>query len=203
MSRPREFSKYRLSILATSFLSVGLAVVLGCSQAARERTKHFFFEVPDDAQAGSASGDAQPTDTSERPDLELPPSAYASVHQPYARQMCAECHDPSAKMPGLDNLTDACGECHARYFSDEVAHSVVSDGECLACHQLHRSKLPSLLTRSAAELCADCHDDPADLSEEAHGVDGVEKCTMCHDPHFGGEDEMLLKPGIPRPGAAS
>ncbi len=201
--KPCEFLKRRLSIFVAYIVPVGLVVVLGCSQAARDNAKHFFFEIPEETQAETASRNAEPTDATARPDIKLPPSAYASVHEPYARDMCAECHDSSAKMPGLDNLTDACGECHSRYFSDEVAHSVVSDGECLSCHQLHRSKLTSLLTRSAAALCADCHDDPADLSEEAHGVEGVERCTTCHDPHFGGEDEMLLRPDRPRPGTAS
>ena len=203
MSRPREISTYRLLIVAASLLSIGLGIGVGCSQAARDRAKHFFFEVPDDTKADGSKQETPPVETSERPSLEMPPSAYASVHQPYTQKLCAECHDPAVKMPGLEHLNEACRKCHARYFSDAVAHSAVSDGDCLSCHQLHRSKLPSLLTQPAAELCAACHDDPADLSEEAHRVEGVEQCTLCHDPHFGREGEMLLKPDRRRPSEAS
>ena len=80
---------------------------------------------------------------------------------------------------------DSCEDCHPRFFSEEVGHPPVADRSCQGCHTLHRSTQPHLLLRSLLETCVECHDEPEDLSEEAHSGDGVENCTQCHDPHFG------------------
>jgi predicted CXXCH cytochrome family protein len=94
-------------------------------------------------------------------------------------------------MQVLANLADACRPCHGRFFGDEVRHSPVADGECATCHEMHRSTLPYLLKQQAPDMCTECHDEPEDLSEDAHAAENVDHCTDCHDPHFGGD--MLLK----------
>jgi predicted CXXCH cytochrome family protein len=97
-----------------------------------------------------------------------------------------------------EDMLDSCRECHPRYFSDAVRHDPVSSGDCDTCHQPHRSELLHLLRQPVYNTCVDCHDEPEDLSEEAHGGDilesgAVKNCTVCHDPHFGAE--KLLRPG--------
>ena len=176
-------------------MAVGLATVAGmagCSQATRDRLKAFFFEIPPETQAetdaparNAGAYDADP------PVLVIPTSAYASLHPPFVERSCNNCHDATARMAVRADLLYVCGQCHPRYFTDQVGHGPVAQGQCIVCHDVHRSVHPALLKLSILYTCIECHDEPEDLSEEAHGVTGVENCTQCHDAHFG--SGMLLK----------
>lgn len=172
-----------------------LILVIGCSQAARNRLERFFFEVPQETKSASGSQATPTLATYEPPRLPPPPSHFTSVHPPFRKRQCTQCHDPTAERENRlrDNITNACQGCHVRFFSQEVGHQPVIDRQCLTCHFPHRSIQRALLRQPILETCTDCHDDPEDLSEEAHGREGVERCTGCHDPHFG--QPPMLKSG--------
>jgi len=160
-----------------------LIICVGCSPNARERLKRWFFEVPDEGgqQAAVESRSAQ------EPTM-LPVSAgtsFQSIHPPYLHRECAKCHDRGNRMDPQAHYLNACRTCHARFFSKEVGHFPVVQGDCLACHDPHRTEHRKLLKQALFDTCVDCHDEPEDLSEEAHSGEGVENCTNCHDPHFG------------------
>ncbi len=184
MFRFLDYLGPRFLVVVAGAALVGLGVVLGCSPESRERAKHFFFEVPDETQAKAASPEGDPQ-RPDRPTLAPPAAKFASVHPPYAQHKCTSCHDSTQQMQVRSDLPEACRGCQRRYFSEEVGHSPVADGDCLICHQLHRSTLASLLLQPIPDTCIDCHDEPEDLSEEAHGVDNAADCIGCHDPHFG------------------
>lgn len=174
------------------------AVVLwGCSVTARDRLAHFFFEVP--AAPDGTGGDA-PTDASkdEPAELKLPPPRFVSIHPPYRQRTCGACHDVGRRMQVYEDLPGACKACHADYFSDRVGHFPVAEGQCMQCHDPHRSTNRALLIADILDTCVQCHDEPEDLSEEAHGGDGVENCVKCHDAHFG--VSPLLKAEVVKPG---
>ncbi len=178
-------------------VSIVLIVSLGCSQAARDSFKHWFFEIPEQSEVTSEAPAAEPESSSAK--AETAPhqveSKYLSVHAPYADRQCNRCHDPEQRMAVRDDLEGCCLSCHRQYFDeDTIEHSPVADRECLTCHDLHRSTQLSLLKGSVLELCAPCHDEPSELSEDAHGGEGVENCVRCHDPHFG--EAPYLKPGV-------
>ena len=172
-------------------IACALIVALGCSQAARDRLKHFFFEVPS-AEVTPTLAEATPPPSEEPPELVLPGPRFRSTHPPYVQRLCKECHSSDNRMQVRADFLDQCRTCHARYFSDEVGHPPVADGECLICHEPHRSMEAALLRLPVLDTCVNCHDEPEDLSEEAHGAGDVDNCTTCHDPHFGGA--ALLKP---------
>ncbi len=184
----------RVLIVMVPFAAV---VVWGCSVASRDRFAHFFFEIP---AASDGTGDAaDPADAStEKPaELKLPPPRFVSIHPPYRERTCGVCHDVGRRMQVYEDLPGACKACHAEFFSDRVGHFQVSAGQCMQCHDPHRSTNRALLTENILDTCVQCHDEPEDLSEEAHGGSGVENCVSCHDAHFG--VNPLLKAGVARP----
>ena len=164
-----------------------LTVAVGCSSAARKRLEAFFFEIPGAvASAPRVSGVETATSAPlPLPVVELAPARFRSVHQPYAQRDCRSCHDAGNKMSVRADLADQCRSCHSRYYSEEVGHAPVSQGECAVCHVPHRSVRVALLGMPVFESCVECHDEPEDLSPDAHSGSGVENCTSCHNPHFG------------------
>ncbi|HRX86832.1 MAG TPA: cytochrome c3 family protein [Phycisphaerae bacterium] len=173
-----------------------VAAGLSCTPEARQRAKHFFFEVPDESAGATASTESKSSkDSSNLPELHLPPSAFVSIHPPYADQQCDACHNAEKRMNVVGETRDTCGECHEDFFDeDKVTHFPVASGDCLSCHQPHRSRFPALLVQSVKDTCAGCHD-TGDLSEDAHQGD-VSNCVKCHDAHFGGE-YLLKKDFVP------
>ncbi len=177
--------------LVTGTVIAAVCLLAACSSDTRVRLTHWFFDVPEAAVAAPASATADKAAPSYQPrGLILPQSIYASAHPPYLEHDCKACHDANQQMHPREDFMDACRNCHLRYFSDEVGHYPVENGQWRDCHEMHRAKEPGLLTQPTFDTCIECHDEPEDLSEEAHGVDNVgvdnvEDCTACHDPHFG------------------
>jgi len=176
-----------------------LVVILqSCSTDARERLKHFFFEVPAEPVATTASaGSTASGDAAVLPELPQPAARFASIHSPYAERQCDVCHKADNRMRVVAEQRDSCGDCHEDYFdADLVKHDPVSSGDCAMCHVAHRSPHRALLIKPVFETCVDCHD-AEDLSAETHGAGDVTNCVACHDAHFGGE-HLLKKDYSPK-----
>jgi predicted CXXCH cytochrome family protein len=157
------------------------------------RFMNWFFEIPEETSpAKVVSADGSSSAKAENEPAELPASVYKSVHPPYAQRQCTSCHAASARMNPSLQLPKACSTCHPRFFTSEVGHAPAADGDCTMCHEMHRSRELHLLKMPVLDTCVECHDEPEDLSEEAHSGPDAEQCTKCHDPHFG--TGFFLKP---------
>lgn len=172
-------------------------VTLGCSGTARERLKHWFFEIPEQADGQAPTGahaEPEPFVPSAMPSGFTARGRFASMHPPYVLRQCDACHGAVECMEVGDKMIESCRSCHPKFFTEAVTHTPVQERMCAECHDLHRSTRAALLKDDTLELCIECHDEPEDLSEPAHTVEGVERCTECHDPHFG--SAPYLKPNL-------
>ena len=142
------------------------------------------------------------------------------VHEA-VKEDCANCHNPHASdHKGILTapVLELCETCHDKTFAKIKSkkslstHSVALTGKaCLACHAVHTSKYPKLVTAPANELCLSCHDKaitagkrviPSTKAEltvkkaTVHGPIEDEGCVMCHDGH-GSAHVALLKLAYP------
>ncbi|MBL7187936.1 MAG: hypothetical protein ISS70_16560 [Phycisphaerae bacterium] len=122
------------------------------------------------------------------------------VHEP--SKDCTNCHDTRrqsrsagkayliAPVPGL------CYDCHDdRTVSAKFVHGPVAVGQCLFCHNPHKSRAGHLLKAAEPNLCYLCHDADAIAAIPAHSTGQPSACTDCHDPHVSLE-RPLLKEGV-------
>jgi len=89
-------------------------------------------------------------------------------HRPLAFGRCDSCHRYDGKL--LKPVPELCLGCHgSEKFSRRIVHGPVKRGDCLACHDPHASRRPTLLKaryapgrridrESDVALCLGCHD---------------------------------------------
>ncbi|MHC5209182.1 MAG: cytochrome c3 family protein [Planctomycetota bacterium] len=132
------------------------------------------------------------------------------LHSPMADRDCASCHvEPEEASPtaaGPETLIETaqlCTLCHGaeieEFHAAAAPHAVVTDGDCLSCHNAHGSEHAGLLTAPADDgtLCAACHSTSQEVAELVsldglvHAPVAAGSCLDCHDPH-GGQGAAVL-----------
>jgi len=114
---------------------------------------------------------------------------------------CDACHipEPGKKHPKNRNsvklksdLPALCYNCHEESeFNNKDIHSPVAQGMCTACHDVHRSRLQSLLNAKPPGLCFKCHDKSRFTKKYTHKV-ALNSCgKRCHSPHSSGKPYLL------------
>ena len=118
------------------------------------------------------------------------------VHEPMKN--CTNCHDFSRrKIVSTDTylrtpVPQLCYNCHTNYtVSAPYVHGPVAVGQCLQCHEHHKSKIKNLLTEKEPELCYKCHDVYAIELIPGHLSKQMSMCTNCHNPHAGSTKALL------------
>jgi predicted CXXCH cytochrome family protein len=172
----------------------GLSAFVACSPDTRERWKHFFFEVP---PAEEEAADTRPPSQMAVEPLPAVAAthAFVSVHEPFARQRCGDCHDAERAQTLIQPWIHRCASCHNDLFVPRpFIHGPFAVGACNECHLPHASALPHLLRQADPAICLTCHEPTFKRVEEHHRAGGV-GCTACHDPHHGA-DERMLRPDV-------
>jgi predicted CXXCH cytochrome family protein len=62
--------------------------------------------------------------------------------------------------------------------------------KCSSCHEPHGSDFPMVLTKSADQLCKDCH--AADVPRLAQSAHSPLTCTRCHHVHDSPSPNLLV-----------
>jgi predicted CXXCH cytochrome family protein len=73
----------------------------------------------------------------------------------------------------------------------------VAVGQCVFCHNPHKSKIEHLLVASEPGLCYLCHDKNTIELIAAHLSEQLSACTNCHNPHAS-SIQALLKSNLPQ-----
>lgn len=183
------FKRVGRSIRLASYLAVlflTLTLVAGCAvvdpaylEQAKERYQrsHGLLTQP------------QPAAPTARPAAEEPAAAQGSSHAPYASRDCGGCHNLQEGLRLWAQGAELCWRCHQKAdFEGEYLHGPVAVGDCVFCHDPHKSEYEDLLTAKGGGLCLECHR-RQDLGELHSGVG--EECLSCHDPHRGSVPALL------------
>jgi len=184
-----------VSISVGFVLTTSLAVlVISCDESRRYKVVTFFFDgvdAPGSLELAGESGDPN----------SLAPEAEAAgpiwyVHEP--RKDCTVCHGrrgqrrPTARAFLVSPVPQLCYDCHEdRMVRGPNVHGPVAVGQCLLCHNPHKSRVKYLLKGPVPELCYFCHDTTAVEDIPAHYVRELAACMDCHDPHASLERPLL------------
>lgn len=181
-------------------LLVCLAVlVLSCDEIERHRVLTFFFDgVP---PLGGAGFEGEPFDANPVGLEQTGQKPAWYVHEP--QKDCTNCHRKQS-MGGFSPQTrliapapQLCYKCHDDpTVSASFVHGPVAVGQCLFCHNPHRSKVEHLLREAEPKLCYLCHDVSMIELIPAHLTQQTSACTDCHNPHAG-PVKALLKGAAP------
>ena len=180
----------------------GLVIIFlllsSCDEVGRHKALTLFFDgVPPLRSEGSeAESSVQKND-------KAPASAPVGnwhIHEPI--KDCTACHGnqprrgTSPKVHLVAEVPQLCYQCHKeRSTSDGWVHGPVATGDCLLCHEPHKTKAESLLRKSVPELCYQCHEPEAVRAIKGHAEPPYGRCVDCHEGHAG-ETKSLLKPAF-------
>jgi predicted CXXCH cytochrome family protein len=167
---------------------------ISCDQVDRHKVLTFFFDgVPPLGPEGFQEELLEPN---------FPVTTQADqtltwyVHEP--TKDCSTCHG-KRKQRGFTSqiyltapVPKLCYECHDDYtVSVSFVHGPVAVGQCLLCHNQHKSKIKHLLIAPEPELCYQCHDKNTIELIAAHSPEQLSSCTNCHNAHASSNRALL------------
>jgi predicted CXXCH cytochrome family protein len=183
---------------------VMLIVCLGiffvsCNEVQRHEALTFFFDgvpplQPEIFPEGFAdSNSIEPDQTGQEP------AWYA--HEP--TRDCSNCHSKrkqrsfTTQTRLIAPIPKLCYNCHDDYTSSALfVHGPVAVGQCIFCHNPHRSKIKHLLVAPEPGLCYSCHDKNTIELIAAHSPKQLSSCTDCHNPHASSIKALLRNSSI-------
>ncbi len=179
-------------------LALGFLTLASCGPTERHRVMTFFFD-------GVPPLPGQVTDTSRYDVNDTGVTGEGetggwTVHEPL--KDCTQCHANrrrapfSRKVQLVAEVPQLCFRCHTEFASlSGWVHGPVATGECLFCHEPHKTRTPALLTAPVPELCYRCHDREALALVENHAEASYANCLRCHEGHAA-PTRSLLRPAF-------
>lgn len=162
-------------------------LVVSCDEVEHYNTLTFFFDgVPPLGQEGLQE---ELINSNFQESTQRRPKQLWYVHEP--QKDCTLCHGKGKQQRGFSlqvRLTapvpKLCYGCHADYtVSAPFVHGPVAVGQCLFCHNPHKSKIEHLLKEPEPKLCYLCHDINTVELIPAHFTNQQFACTDCHNAH--------------------
>jgi len=207
-----ELKGHRAVLFQARFTSVRLillvllsAFVAGCDEVERHKVVTFFFDgVP--SVAGEKVTETDASDPNSRKSAQMRPKLGSwYVHELREPQKkCTVCHGKrrqrgfSRQAHLIAPVPKLCYDCHTDYtVSSSFVHGPVAVGQCLFCHNHHKSKIEHLLKEPEPKLCHQCHDINAIKSIPDHLTQLSSACTDCHEAHAS-SIKYLLKVAAPQ-----
>lgn len=183
---------------------MGLAILFillsSCDDVGRHKALTFFFDgVPPLPGAAAEPASSARNDTKV---AASPPVENWRTHEPV--KDCTTCHGhqprrgTSPKVQLVAPIPSLCYRCHQEkdYSAPQGwVHGPVATGDCLLCHEPHKTKTASLLRRPVPELCYRCHETQAVHAVPGHAEPSHKSCVDCHAAHAA-ETRNLLKPAF-------
>ena len=112
---------------------------------------------------------------------------------------CVSCHSNQPELNSsedynlIESLPELCYSCHKGIVNKEQwGHGPVVNGQCLLCHEPHKTDNKSLLKEPVPQLCYQCHEVETLKLIKNHTESSYARCNDCHE-HHSGPGKMLLK----------
>ncbi len=172
-------------------------LLTSCDEGKRHQVLTFFFDgVPPVGGAASTTKSSDPNSKA----TGAPAVETWSVHEPV--KDCTQCHGRqprrgfSSKVQLVAEVPQLCQKCHSKFTALEGwVHGPVAAGDCLLCHNPHRTRTESLLKKPIPELCYQCHETRAIHLIAKHDQPSHTHCIDCHEGHAS-VTKPLLRPTI-------
>ena len=122
-------------------------------------------------------------------------------HGKWKKDTCNTCHlaGKSNELIAFDKVNQACVKCHekVRQADDpKRLHEPVRKGQCISCHQAHKSPLPHMIRPDAERNCLSCHK-PKEIENDRHPPVRRVECLLCHAGHTSPLPHLLKPPAPP------
>ena len=194
--KDRYILLFRIGLASLGLMMLALFVV-SCDEVDRHKTLTFFFDgVPPLESEGPQGAYVEPG-SQELVQTGQSPAWY--VHEP--RKDCSNCHSKRKQRSFTPQthliapIPKLCYNCHDDFTATaSFVHGPVAVGQCLFCHEPHKSKIEHLLVTPEPGLCYLCHDINTIELIPAHLPKQLSSCTDCHNPHSSSA-KGLLKDG--------
>ena len=192
----RYIAKFCIRPATTGLL---LLVFLGiffvsCDEVQRHEALTFFFDGVPPLQPEMFPEGLVDSNSLGPDQVEQRPAWYA--HEP--SKDCSNCHSKrkqrsfSTQTHLIAPTPKLCYNCHDDFTSSaSFVHGPVAVGQCLFCHNPHRSKIEHLLVAPEPGLCYLCHDINTIELIAAHLPKQLSTCTDCHNPHASSTKALL------------